>query len=788
MAASDPRGAGSPEDPGHVLAVAVLDTIPHLVVVLDREGRVIRFNRAFERATGYAVAEVQGRVLWETFVAPDEADAVRAAFASLLASHAPSQHENRWRTRGGEIRLISWSDAAILDAAGEVELVVGTGTDVTERHWAEEDLVRTNQALSALIEASPLAICVLDREGHVRVWSPAAESIFGWTRREVLGRLVPTVPEERWGELARNIDETFAGRPVSGMETVQQRKDGTLLDVAVWTSLLRGPQDEPESLLAVIADLGDRKRAQEALRLREEQLRLITDSLPALISYVDTEQRYRFNNLQVEIWFGRPREEVYASSLPALLGEEAYAEVRPHVEEALAGRPESFETWLPLRSGRRYVHGDFVPDLDEQGKVRGFFALVSDITERKRAEEELRAAKQAVEAASQAKDQFLAVLSHELRTPLTPVLATVSTLEAQPALARDLRDGLAMIRRNVELEARLIDDLLDLTRVARGKLELHAQWVDAWEILNHAIHICCAPEVGSGRLRLEMGLTPGDHRVWADGPRLTQVYWNLLNNAVKFTPTGGAITVRSRIEADAGGNQLVVEVSDTGIGIEPETLPRVFDAFEQADRRITRRFGGLGLGLTVSKAIIELHGGRLTAASAGRGHGSTFTVRLPVGSGGDAVAAAADSAADLAGASGEAAPSAERALRILLVEDHADTAAAMADLLELLGHRVTVAGSVAAGLAAADESEAAGGLDLVLSDIGLPDGSGLDLMRELVRRYRLKGIALSGYGMEEDLRKSRDAGFALHLIKPVTLQALKAAIGQVGGQVGRMKG
>jgi PAS domain S-box-containing protein len=653
-------------DLGGSLAVAVLDSIPNLVVVLDRLGRIVRCNRAFERLTGAAAAEVRGRVVWDLFVVPEEVEAVRAAFISLLAGgmhgdpKPASQHENQWRTRDGQIRRISWSDTAILGAAGEVEHVVGTGTDVTERHWAEEDLLRTNLALRALVEASPLAIIVIDRDGVVRVWSPAAERVFGWSRREVLGRVFPIFPPEREHERERNLRETFAGRPLSGVETVRWRKDGSRIDVAVWTSLLRGPQDEPESLLAVVADIGDRKRAEEALRL--------------------------------------------------------------HAEE--------------------------------------------------------------VQAASQAKDRFLAVLSHELRTPLTPVLAAVSTLEAGLGRGPDLRESLAMIRRNIELEARLIDDLLDLTRISRGKLELHCRQVDAWQILNHAIHICCAQEVAAGRLRLDLGLAPADYRVWADGPRLTQAFWNLLNNAVKFTPEGGAIIVRSSVE-DTAERHLTVEISDTGIGIEPEMLPRVFDAFEQADRRITRRFGGLGLGLAVSKAIIELHGGSLTAASAGRGLGSTFTVRLPMR---EPQLDLDDTMVDLTVQTMAGLPPAERALRILLVEDHADTAAAMADLLDLIGHRVTVATSVAAGLAVAASAE--GGFDLVLSDIGLPDGSGLELMRELVRLYGLPGIALSGYGMEDDLRKSREAGFSLHLTKPVTLQTLKEALLQVstlrrgGGRLG----
>jgi CheY-like chemotaxis protein len=250
---------------------------------------------------------------------------------------------------------------------------------------------------------------------------------------------------------------------------------------------------------------------------------------------------------------------------------------------------------------------------------------------------------------------------------------------------------------------------------------------------------------------------------------------------VKFTPAGGRIAVRSWNEpapSPGGIRELAVEIRDTGIGVDSDVLPRIFDAFEQTDRRITRKFGGLGLGLAVSRAIVDLHGGRLAACSDGRGQGAAFTVRLPLGCVQEDLdeTGAWFSRPHLASAPGSPSPG-ERSLRILLVEDHADTAEAMADLLGLSGHKVTVARSVGEGLAAAEA--AAGGFDLVLSDLGLPDGSGQDLMRELVRLYGLKGIALSGYGMEEDVRRSREAGFARHLTKPVNRQALEGAIRQV---------
>ena len=454
---------------------------------------------------------------------------------------------------------------------------------------------------------------------------------------------------------------------------------------------------------------------------------------------------------------------------------------------ALAGDTEVlalFQTLSPRSS--------MVLPMSARGRVVGVLLLAADQTGRGYDERDLemgldlaRRASIAVEnarlyreaqAANLAKDHFLATLSHELRTPLAPVLATVSGLADDARLPADVRDRLAMIRRNVELEARLIDDLLDLTRIARGKLELHPEVTDVRELVGQALQTCCADEIASRRLRLAVELETGDHRIWADPPRLIQVFWNLLKNAVKFTPEEGTIRVRSRREEAPGGARLVIEIADTGIGIEPDVLPRLFQGFEQGSRTITRRFGGLGLGLAISKAIVDLHGGRLAAASEGRGRGALFTLDLPVG---ELPAAATAGGAAATAAGGTAGP-----LRILLVEDHADTAEALADLLRLIGHEVRVAGSVASGLAAAavEMESAAGGFDLVVSDLGLPDGSGQDLMRELVRRYGWKGIALSGYGMEEDVRRSREAGFARHLTKPVDLEALRAAIRQVAGE------
>ncbi len=387
--------------------------------------------------------------------------------------------------------------------------------------------------------------------------------------------------------------------------------------------------------------------------------------------------------------------------------------------------------------------------------------------------EELKRSQEELRQANKAKDQFLAILSHELRTPLTPVLAVVADREADSDIPAELREDLAMIRRNIELEARLIDDLLDLTRIARGKLEIRCAVTDMRQIVEHALEICAPAPDASGPI-IRSGFEATQCMVWGDSSRLSQVLWNLLRNAIKFTPESGKITVKAFNEEapdDFSQKYLVVEVTDTGVGIEAEMLSRIFNAFEQGGKQVTRQFGGLGLGLAISKAIAEMHHGTLTAHSAGKGKGATFRLSLPVTRApkvNDLVLPTCAPKSTIPLGAAEMRP-----LHILLVEDHADTSAALQRLLVRRGHRVTAASSVAAAaeIAAADES-----INLLISDWGLPDGTGRDVVQEVAKTRPIPSIALSGFGMEEDIRKSSEAGFSAHLTKPVDINTLDSAI------------
>jgi signal transduction histidine kinase len=385
---------------------------------------------------------------------------------------------------------------------------------------------------------------------------------------------------------------------------------------------------------------------------------------------------------------------------------------------------------------------------------------------------ELGAARDVAERANRAKDDFLAALSHELRTPLNPVLLLATAATSDPSLPPDIRQDFEVIARNVGLEARLIDDLLDLTRITRGKLSLDLQPVDAHDVLRDAI-ATAQPEIDDKRLVLETSFRARRSRLNADPVRLQQVFWNVLKNAAKFTPRGGRIRVET--EDDETGNTIRITVTDTGVGMTAAELPRVFEAFTQGDhakRGSEHHFGGLGLGLAISRMLMELHGGRITATSPGPGLGSSFFMQLEA----SVAPVSGRGTAAIVVTPGKITPPALPAnRRVLLVEDHEPTRTTLEQLMKRRGYEVRTAGSLqeARNLAAAEK------FDLLLSDLGLPDGNGCELMEEMRAGGLVKGIALSGYGMDLDVAQSRQAGFGTHLVKPVNVQTLGAALARI---------
>ena len=537
---------------------------------------------------------------------------------------------------------------------------------------------------------------------------------------------------------------------------------------------------------ALCAEIAERKRTEEALRESEERFRTAFEDAAVPMTLTAMDGRLLEVNSTFCQMLGYAQAELAGQDFADFTHPDDLVENLVGMQRLVSGKAFSF------RMEKRYIRKDgsiIWGDMstasvrDAHGKPLYLVTHVSDITERKRAQEALTAAKisaeqakaraedaaDLAEQANQAKDHFLAVLSHELRTPLTPVLATVSMLQQDPHLDGDTREELEVIRRNAELEARLIDDLLDVSRILHNKVELNKQPIELCTIIKHAVEVC-RPDIEVRKL--EFGVDIGHDAPYileADPARLQQVIWNLLKNAIKFTPEGGCVGIRCWRDRDGF---VVAEVNDSGVGIEPEALGTIFNAFEQAERSITRQFGGLGLGLTISKAMVEMHGGTIEAHSPGKHQGATFRVRLPLLTERPHLLALKDKAR------ATAAPRPAGPLRILLVEDHGDTARIMKRMLTRDGHEVETAADLATALKMAVERT----FDLMVSDLGLPDGSGLDLMRTLrARGSTLVGIALSGFGEQKDIQQSRDAGFAAHLTKPADYGRLVEVIRQLTG-------
>lgn len=518
--------------------------------------------------------------------------------------------------------------------------------------------------------------------------------------------------------------------------------------VGVFVDLFRKTRALAEMNRAMEEEIVERKIA-------EERFRVVVEAAPNSMLVVAQNGSIVLVNPQAERLFGQTRQALLEKQLIDLVGisDLSSSEAAPEPHETIIWRPDGTEVPVEIR----------LTPIQSPENVR-WLASIVDITERKRTEEALRAQAEA-EAANAAKDRFMAMLSHELRTPLSPVLHSVALLNEDPDCPPTMRQDLEVISRNVQLEARLIDDLLDVARIRNGKLELQMQQVDAHDLLRNALQIC-APEIRARKLSMNADLRAEKHHLFADPARLQQIFWNLINNALKFTPEGGTITVVTRTPAD--GATIEVEISDTGAGISPEKIPVIFNAFEQ----VSKSSGGLGLGLAICKALAELHGGNVAAHSSGTGRGSVFIVHLPVNAVTDVPDSRKVPQIDLADA---------RPLRILLVEDHQDTADTLQRLLLRRNYTVKTAHSVSAALETAEGFN----FDVLVTDVGLPDGNGVDLFQELKSRKdsgTFHGIALSGFGMDEDISRSLSAGFEHHITKPVEFAHLHRCLKEIGSK------
>lgn len=799
-----------------------LSNIGEAVVITDIRGAITFLNVVAEKLTGWSVAEAEGRPVEEVLPFYHE-------LTGVLAEHlvrrvlregglVGSTIHTVLRNREGLHIPIEESAALILGGDGRTNGVILVLRDLTLTQNRQRKLRESEERAQAIIETSLDAVVLMTADGKIDGWNGAAERVFGWRRDEVLGtelaeRIIPEHLREAHRRGLAHLQATGEG-PVLGrrIELPAIRRDGTEFPVEFSINPLSG--SERAIYVGFIRDISKRKAAEADLAERARLSNLRADVAALLVSPADVDASLRgccallVNHLDAafaRVWTVDAEESVLVLRASAGLythldgphgrvpiGEFKIGRIAQHRRALLTNDVAHDENISDPEWARREGMKAFAGyPMIANGRLLGVLALFSRHTltdavlgdlapivdaiasnlERRAGEAALLAEKERAEVASRAKDNFLAALSHELRTPLTPVLMTATALREDERLPADVRADLGMIERNIALEARLIDDLLDLTAISKGKLQLREEMCDIHSLIGLAVEIV-RDEAQSKPVALTLDLSARRTGLLGDPSRLQQVFWNLLRNAIKFTPSLGNVSIRTRDETDG---RLRIEVSDTGIGIKPEAVEAIFRPFEQAGRENDHRFGGLGLGLAIARAIVSLHGGTIYAKSEGLGAGATFVVELP-GAGEQPTGATPLFTGKAGARDRNARPKDSSSLRLLVVEDHEPTMMVLQRLLIRAGHHVVTAGNMAEAISAA----ATGIFDVVISDLGLPDGTGVDLIVALrIIQPGLKGIALSGYGMEEDLRRSREAGFSSHLVKPVDFDQLRRALREI---------
>ena len=801
---------------------ALVESSEDAIVSQGPDGRIVSWNAGAARLFGYPAEEAIGQPA-ALVVPPERADEL-IRINTRLARGEPTLHLDTIRMRRDGRRFeCSVSLFPLKDAAGHPLGAALFAHEITERKQMEQALREGEQRFRQLAETIPHLVWTAEPDGSLDYFNQRAFDYTGMTFEQLIrwGWDLVVHPDdlprtrERWGR-SLETGETFETE-----YRLCRAGDHAFRWHLGRAQAVRDVHGRLVKWFGTCTDIDDRKRAEEAARFLSEAGAALASSLDyeatlgsvARLAASQIADACVIDLMEPDGRFRRLAA-VHADPLKEAILHELYERYPPTTDDAhgprvvaQTGRSELVEeiNGPMLEVGARDAeHARLMTalaprsyacaPLAARGKVLGALSLMSSTTGRRlgaadlaviedlagraalavdnaRLYREAHDARRDAEAANLAKDRFLAVLSHELRTPLTPVLASVSAMLDDPETPPELHAFLEMTRRSIDMEARLIDDLLDITRISQGKLRLNRYTVDAHALVRQAVAIC-RDEIDSQRLHLDVDLAAAEHHVEADPARLQQIVWNLIKNAVKFTPAGGRLAIRSRNGSpaeDDGRARLLVEVRDSGIGIAPDVLPKIFDAFEQGEANVTRQFGGLGLGLAVSRSLAEAQGGRLTAASDGRNQGAAFTLELATV---PAPAPEPDGVPSAAAMRAGAGP-----LRILLAEDNEESARVLARLLRRRGYDVATADSVAAALAEADRAP----FDLLVSDIGLPDGSGLDLIRTLRARRPVRGIALSGFGMEADLRRSLDAGFLAHLTKPIDFGMLETMIRQVAG-------
>ncbi len=747
-----------------------------LVARADGYRKFLFFSAGIERITGVSADEAlaDAKSIY-SLLHPDDLAMIAAKEEDCLRKFGEFDVVARSLHRGtGEWRWAHIRSAPRALPNGDV-MWDGVYLDITAAKCTEEALAYSIERLNLAQRAGHIGVFDWQVQTGKVIWNDEEHRIFGLEPGTFIGRIEGWEERVHPAELKRiqEVIKVAMDRrdPEIQFEFRIVRPDGAIRSIEGAARFFYEGAGIPVRMVGVNVDVTERREILARIERKEAHLRGIVDAATASgVGIVRADPAGRIleaNDAFYQITGGErgsdPDEIVDWLAIDL-------DQVPFSLRDDMQGkRAVSFERACMRRDGTRVpvlISGQAAPGFRED-----LLWFVLDLSEQKKAEAELRIAKEAAEGASRAKDHFLATLSHELRTPLAPVVPLVDHLLHRPDLSESAKDDLLMVRRNIALETRLIDDLLDLTRVEKGKLELRHELIDLHSLLEKTLVICSPAETAAKGLTVELDLKADGAHVWGDPVRIQQVFWNLLSNACKFSNQGGRIVVRA---ATSEPGQVHVEVQDYGRGISAELAPRLFTPFEQGQRRSADERRGLGLGLAISKALVEAHHGRISVYSAGLGQGASFRVELPTCE----IPAGVDLRPTPEATNGKSSAGFEK--RVLLVEDHADTAVVMERLLRSRGYYVERVGTKATALEAGHASQ----FDVLISDIGLPDGSGHEIMEELGQGGKMCGIALSGFGSEEDVRRSHRAGFAAHLVKPINFEELLRQIEMHSNRVG----
>lgn len=780
----------------------IVRNLPVAIYTTDSEGRITLYNDTAAELWG-SRPEI-GQDIWSAsykILRPDGTEMALDEYpmtVALKTGEAIRGQEVILQRPDGVRRSILPYPTPIHDAAGKITGVVNMLLDVTERNLAQ----LVTQRLAAIVESSDDAIIGKDLNAIINSWNQGAERIFQYKSPEIIGKSVTIlIPDDRQAEEAEFLRRIRNGEQVKHFETIRKRKDGSLIDVSLTISPVKNGNGVIIGASKIARNITERKRNERQQRVLFELVATINSApsineickvgLEAILQCQDGDRAavlltdhagvMRFN-----AWRGLSDSYRHAveghspwknGETPqlAIINDIATADLDPDLKKTIEQEGIRSLAFIPIAYEKRLL-GKFMvyfnkPHAFKPDELRPAQTIASQIAfaiERENVAAQLKRANTELLAASRAKDDFLAMLSHELRTPLNPVLLLASDATTNRDLPPRVRADFDTIRKNVEMEARLIDDLLDLTRIERGKIILEKHFINLHSILKDAIKQV-GEDISQKHIKLDLQLNAGQHTVFADTVRLQQVFWNLLKNAVKFTPERGQITV----ETEVVEGKLLTKISDTGIGMTAEEIAGIFRAFSQGSHAADNghRFGGLGLGLSISQKLTEFHSGKIIASSEGRNQGSTFIVELPLATNGDA----GENSFARKPPEETARDATAKRTRILLVEDHEPTRTTLVALLARRRYDVVSAASVAEARSLAGTRT----FDLLITDIGLPDGNGYDLMAELGKKKNLRGIALTGYGTEHDVARSEKAGFVAHLTKPIRIQSLETALNAV---------